>query len=117
MLFLTTNHPDRLDSALIRPGRVDRKIELGHASPDQARLLFLWFYQGCGLSVSDLEGLSERFAVQVPRGKVCMAAIQEHLLRHRHGPEAAAHEVDFDDPVPNPSLADERKAAMMVQRV
>ena len=46
-----------------------------------------------------------------------MAAIQEHLLRHRHAPEAAAHEVDFDDPVPNPSLADERKAAMMVQRI
>ena len=99
VLFLTTNHPDRLDSALIRPGRVDRKIELGHASPDQARRLFLWFYQGCGLEPAELEGLADRFAAQVPRGRICMAAIQEHLLRHRHGPEAAAHEVDFDDPV------------------
>jgi len=81
VLFLTTNHPDRLDSALIRPGRVDRKIELGHASSDQARRLFLWFYQGCGLSQSDLEGLADRFASQVPRGTICMAAIQEHLLR------------------------------------
>ena len=26
-----------------------------------------------------------------------MAAIQEHLLRHRHEPEAAAHEVAFDE--------------------
>ena len=48
VLFLTTNHPERLDPALVRPGRVDRKVELGHATPDQARRLYLWFYQGCG---------------------------------------------------------------------
>ena len=49
VLFLTTNHPERLDPALVRPGRVDRKIELGNATPDQARRLFLWFFQGCGV--------------------------------------------------------------------
>jgi mitochondrial chaperone BCS1 len=97
VLFLTTNHPERLDPALIRPGRVDRKIELGQAMPDQPRRLFLWFYRGCGLSPSDLESLAARFAAQVPVGKVCMAAVQEHLLRHRDAPEAAAHEVVFDD--------------------
>ena len=26
-----------------------------------------------------------------------MAAVQEHLLRHRRRPDAAAHEVDFDE--------------------
>ena len=31
MLFMTTNHPDRLDPALIRPGRVDMQAELGLA--------------------------------------------------------------------------------------
>jgi len=98
VLFLTTNHPDRLDPALIRPGRVDRKVELAHATPDQARRLFLWFFQGCGAGPEELESLAERFAAQVPRGKTCMAAIQEHLLRHRGAPEAAAHEVDFDVP-------------------
>ena len=48
VLFLTTNHPEKLDPALVRPGRVDRKVELGYATPDQARRLFLWFYRGCG---------------------------------------------------------------------
>ena len=52
VLFLTTNHPERLDPALVRPGRVDRKVELGHATPDQARRLFLWFYQGCGVAAA-----------------------------------------------------------------
>jgi mitochondrial chaperone BCS1 len=97
VLFMTTNHPERLDPALIRPGRVDRKIELDHATPDQSRRLFLWFYRGCGINPAELERLAERFAAQVPPGKVCMAAIQEYLLRHRREPEVAAHEAVFDD--------------------
>ncbi len=97
VLFLTTNHPERLDPALVRPGRVDRKIELGHATPDQARRLFLWFYRDSGLCPSDLGGEADRFAAQVPHGKLCMAAIQEHLLRHRRTPEVAAHEVIFEE--------------------
>ena len=71
----------------------------------------LWFYQGCGLSSSDLEGLADRFAAEVPRGKVCMAAIQEHLLRHRRAREAAAHEADFDDPASDLSGPGERQVA------
>jgi mitochondrial chaperone BCS1 len=97
VLFMTTNHPERLDPALIRPGRVDRKAELGYATPDQARRLFLWFYQGCGVSPVELERQAEGFASQVPQGRITMAAIQQHLLRHRHAPEVAAHEVVFED--------------------
>lgn len=96
VLFLTTNHPERLDPALVRPGRVDRKIELGHATPDQARRLFLWFYRDSGLSAAELSREADRFAAQIPEGKLCMAAIQEHLLRHRRMPEVAAHEAVFD---------------------
>ena len=89
---------------MIRPGRVDRKVELGHATPDQARRLFLWFYQGCGVAPGSSSRLAERFAAQVPRGKTCMAAIQEHLLRHRGAPDAAAHEVVFDEQSLDPRL-------------
>jgi hypothetical protein len=35
-----------------------------------------------------------------------MAAVQEHLLRHRGEPEAAAHEADFGDFAPAPALAE-----------
>jgi chaperone BCS1 len=113
VLFLTTNHPDRLDPALVRPGRVDRKIELDHATPEQARGMFLWFYQGHGLSRHTLESLADRFAVQAPCGKICMAAIQEHLLRHRGSPEAAAHEVDFDTQSPDPGVARGHEPALL----
>jgi mitochondrial chaperone BCS1 len=115
VFFLTTNHPDRLDPALMRPGRVDLKLELGHAVPDQARRLFLWFYQDCGLSSCALRSLADRFTAQVPQGKVCMAAIQEHLLRHRGALEAVAHEVDFDDQLTDPRKSEDHSPAMVVQ--
>ena len=44
IVVLTTNHRERLDPALIRPGRVDLEVELGNASPAQLRGLLLRHY-------------------------------------------------------------------------
>jgi chaperone BCS1 len=46
ILFMTTNHIQRLDSALIRPGRVDLKVPLAWATKSQIRQLFTTFYPG-----------------------------------------------------------------------
>ena len=45
IIFMTTNHLERLDPALIRPGRVDMICELGDATPRQVRELLVRFYQ------------------------------------------------------------------------
>jgi chaperone BCS1 len=94
-LFLTTNHPERLDPALVRPGRVDRSFHLGHATPDQARRLFAWFYTA-GAEDAAIDRLSRDFAARVPSGRICVAAIQEHLLRYRRDPEGAVRALDDD---------------------
>ena len=44
LLFMTTNHIERLDAALIRPGRVDVRCQFSLCSRAQARALFLHFY-------------------------------------------------------------------------
>ncbi len=44
ILFLTTNHADRLDSALVRPGRVDMTVCLGEATRWQTGTLWDRFY-------------------------------------------------------------------------
>ena len=41
---MTTNHIEKLDPALIRPGRVDVIHEIGDASPSQIKRLFLNFF-------------------------------------------------------------------------
>jgi len=44
ILFLTTNHIDRLDEALVRPGRIDMTVRLGNATAYQISALWDRFY-------------------------------------------------------------------------
>jgi chaperone BCS1 len=45
VLVMTTNYPEKLDDALVRPGRVDLKIQFTLASRNQIRELFLRMYR------------------------------------------------------------------------
>ena len=42
--FLTTNYVSKLDSALIRPGRIDKIITFSHATIDQVRKFYIKFF-------------------------------------------------------------------------
>jgi chaperone BCS1 len=44
ILFLTTNYPERMDAALIRPGRVDMTVRLGDATRYQVERFWDRFY-------------------------------------------------------------------------
>jgi mitochondrial chaperone BCS1 len=44
VLIMTTNYPEKLDDALMRPGRIDIKVEFTLASTVQIRELFLRMY-------------------------------------------------------------------------
>ncbi|KAI0306336.1 BCS1 N terminal-domain-containing protein [Multifurca ochricompacta] len=57
IIFLTTNHIDRLDPALIRPGRVDLAALVDDADPQQARTLFMNFY---GTGQTEDDGLTKK---------------------------------------------------------
>ncbi|GMI09340.1 hypothetical protein TrRE_jg10297, partial [Triparma retinervis] len=83
---MTTNHLERLDPALVRPGRVDLKVELSNATKDQAGELFARFFP------SDGSG-KVRFKERVKDGQVSMAAVQCHLLKYRDSPSAAVERV------------------------
>jgi chaperone BCS1 len=76
MLFMTTNHIEKLDPALIRPGRCDVKQLLDNATRDQMRGLFVRFFQ-------DQQENAELFASKLPEGELSMAKLQGFLLEHK----------------------------------
>ena len=47
--IVTTNHLDRLDPAIVRPGRIDEVVEIGPLSRESARAMFIAFYGHDGL--------------------------------------------------------------------
>lgn len=83
LVFMTTNHVERLDPALIRPGRADVKVEVGLLDHDQARRMFVKFYPDAPVS------LQEAFASQLPPHTLSAAQIQSHLFFHRDDPQEA----------------------------
>ena len=65
---MTTNHKERLDPALLRPGRADVHVRLDLASEKQIKGLFLRFFQDCTEE-------AERFAKLVPVNTLSMAKL------------------------------------------
>ncbi|RHY21103.1 hypothetical protein DYB32_009894 [Aphanomyces invadans] len=45
ILIMTTNHPEKLDPALVRPGRVNKKLFLGHMTARQAQLMMEHYFK------------------------------------------------------------------------
>lgn len=82
IIFMTTNHVDRLDRALIRPGRVDVKEHFDVASEYQIRSMFLRFYEG-------QTELAEDFVQRVKDKGVSTAQLQGHFVFYKNDPEGA----------------------------
>lgn len=80
VIFMTTNHPELIDEAAIRSGRVDFKLELNQCDTYQLYNMFLKFFE-------DEIGASE-FAKLVPPHKYSPANIQEQLLKAKTSNEA-----------------------------
>ncbi|KAF9507978.1 hypothetical protein BS47DRAFT_265740 [Hydnum rufescens UP504] len=86
IIFMTTNHIERLDPALIRPGRVDLQEFIGDATPEQARRLFLRFYGESSMAtastpaeVKEAVGASEEETSSVPSEMRGIPALADEL--------------------------------------
>merc|ERR1719240_1236236 len=83
LFFMTTNHIEKLDAALIRPGRCDVKVEVKKASRTQAERLYSRFYEEATPESARL------FASSLPEREFSMAALQGYLLEHKADPRGA----------------------------
>ncbi|RWS11062.1 Mitochondrial chaperone BCS1-like protein [Dinothrombium tinctorium] len=85
IMFLTTNSIDKLDSDLIRPGRIDRRQLLDYPTDHQLRLVFTRFYPEANVSLLD------RFMeeIHVSKLKRSIAEIQGLFTLFKKDPKKA----------------------------
>jgi chaperone BCS1 len=104
IIFMTTNHVEKLDPALIRPGRVDLMQVIDDATPEQASSLFNRFYgeedgQTLDREVQELsKTLNTIVWEELRQGRaISMAALQGLFIRNSaKDAVAACHEYFVD---------------------
>ena len=96
VLIMTTNYVDRLDDALVRPGRIDLQIPFTLATRPQIRELFVRMFQPTKRKAAPVaaagEGAEEAAAAAAPRAGIDPAAEKAHAaaaerLRGKFAPE------------------------------
>ncbi|KAG1354398.1 AAA-ATPase [Cocos nucifera] len=66
LMIFTTNHPERLDPALLRPGRMDRSIHLSYCGPAAFRVLARNYLQEFGVDeLGELMAEAEALLLEV----------------------------------------------------
>lgn len=90
IVFMTTNHVDKLDPALIRPGRIDLKQLIDYPDEKQIATFFQTFYPRC-----DVE-LPSKFAKAMKNVTeyASIAQIQGIFLKHKKEPEDTLLDVE-----------------------
>jgi len=95
ILFMTSNHPEKLDSALIRPGRVDVRVFIDYPLESQIRRLVESFYGAAEANTISI------IVKTLAQKNLSMATIQGFLLKHEKSVESAF--ADVERFVKNPS--------------
>jgi mitochondrial chaperone BCS1 len=90
ILMMTTNHIEKLDPALIGPGRVDYRVEYKSTTKHQAQKLFMRMFKEC--TETKLEPLADKFSEQVEKLDQSLAEIQNYLMS-QSDPETAYRNV------------------------
>jgi len=89
VVFMTTNHIDRLDEALIRPGRIDMMVRLGEATEWQMSQMWDRFYATLDEDGSRKKLFLERVGAYGIHDSISTAALQGLFLYNKDDPDGA----------------------------
>ncbi|KPM44432.1 hypothetical protein AK830_g2083 [Neonectria ditissima] len=98
IVIMTTNRPEQLDSALVRPGRVDMKVFLGNISQKSAEEMFVRMFSpdlGCTsqLDMGEIQELAVEFASKVLEDTFTPSLLQGFFQLHLESPQNAASNI------------------------
>ena len=98
LLFLTTNYKERLDSALIRPGRVDFQMLVNYCDQHQAKLLYERFYPSTGITKDNAEKFVNSLYLPDENDynkelQISAAQLQGYFMQYKFGPNEAIKNV------------------------
>ncbi len=82
--IFTTNHPERLDEALIREGRIDYKLEVSNPTKGSIEDYLTLFYQQEGIEVTEFGGSG-----------IPMVEIQNICLRNKTDKDSALEQINI----------------------
>ncbi|EDU44506.1 ATP-dependent chaperone [Pyrenophora tritici-repentis Pt-1C-BFP] len=96
LVIMTTNHPEKLDPALYRAGRVERKFEISYASKDSCILTFkrLFGNDVCKRYTSEaIDRFAQAFQAQFPsKSRITTAELTKYCGQYRGRPDVAVEE-------------------------
>ena len=55
IVIMTSNHPELLDPALVRPGRIDINLRVGHCTREMIIEMFQFFFEDDEITIPDTE--------------------------------------------------------------
>ncbi|ODQ81937.1 hypothetical protein BABINDRAFT_33044 [Babjeviella inositovora NRRL Y-12698] len=90
--FMTTNHPEKLDPALLRPGRIDFKKLINNASQFQVKQMFLRFYENENELCEEFINKFARLGLNA--SNVSTAQLQGLFVYNKRDPKSAIEMVE-----------------------
>ena len=98
LVVFTTNSPNSLDEALIRPGRIDRRIYLGRSTKLVASITFTRIFgtdprlKG-KVKKQQIDRMAKEFGDLIPSKRFTPCEIQSYCMTWRGNPEGAIREL------------------------
>jgi len=87
LIVFTTNHPEKLDPALVRTGRMDKRIEMSYCDAESFRFLARMHLDGEDVEGHELFGVAKALLEEV---NMVPVDVGEHLTRKSVGDDAGS---------------------------